>query len=75
MDGEWLKEQGDKFYVLPEAERARWLEAIMPMWDEWIADMEANGHSNVRDIVDEAVRYSDELVEQGVYVPDYTVFE
>ena len=75
MDGEWLKEQGDKFYVLPEAERARWLEAVMPMWDEWIADMEASGHSNVRDIVDEAVRYGDELVKQGVYVPDYTVFE
>lgn len=30
-------------YVLPDAERASWLEKIMPLRDEWVSSMEAAG--------------------------------
>jgi len=31
------------FYVLPEAERQRWIEVILPLREEWASEMEAKG--------------------------------
>ena len=73
-DCEWMKGEGHEFYVLPPEELAKWTEAIMPMREAWIANVEAKGLPG-REVLDEVLRYAQELVEQGVYVPDYTVFE
>jgi len=73
-DCEWMKGEGHEFYVLPPEELARWEETIIPLREEWIASVEAKGLPG-RAVLDEALRYAQELVEQGVYVPDYTVYE
>jgi len=40
---EELKKRGDTFYYLPPEEKARWKKAIEPIYDEWIADLNAKG--------------------------------
>ena len=48
-------------YTPPEEELNRWEEiAGKPLWNKWVADMEARGYSNAQEIQDEAIR----LVEQ-----------
>lgn len=42
-DVKWMAEKGDKFYTLPDEERARWVERVMPLCDKWIKKMEAKG--------------------------------
>lgn len=37
------EDAGHEIYNLPPEEWQRWLERISPLWDEWIADMEAKG--------------------------------
>ena len=40
----YLKEKGyPDIYYLPEAEREKWYDAVKPLHDEWIAEMEAKG--------------------------------
>ena len=40
---EQLKKRGDEVYVLPEDERKKWREAIQPIYDQWVQDMNAKG--------------------------------
>lgn len=54
-DSKWMMENGHTFYVIPDDERARWTEAVSPMWDEWVAKVEKSGVSNAREILDTAV--------------------
>ena len=52
---ELAKESGKKidYYVLPEAERKRWLEiGGKPIWNEWVKRMEKEGYKNAREILD-----------------------
>ena len=70
IDSEWMIEQGATFYTLPEAEMAKFMELILPMRDDWVAEMEAKGLP-ARAVLEEALRYSDELVAQGKFVPEY----
>lgn len=40
------------YYTLPDAEAARWVEkARQPVWDKWIADNEAAGRANARNVL------------------------
>jgi len=53
-DSKWMMDNGHSFYVLPETERERWVEAITPMYDEWVANMENKGIENAREILNAA---------------------
>jgi len=57
-DVEWMAEKGDKFYTLPTEERARWVERVMPLRDNWIKKMEGRGLPG-REIKVEAERLID----------------
>ncbi len=56
---ELAKESGKKidYYVLPEAERKRWLEiGGKPIWNEWVKRMEKEGYKNAREILDTTLK-------------------
>jgi len=70
IDSNWMIEQGATFHQLPEAEMAKLTEMVMPIQEDWVAEMEAKGLPG-RAILEEALRYSDELAAQGKFVPEY----
>jgi len=72
QDCEWMKEHGAKFYSLPEEEMAKLVEVVTPLQNAWVAEMEAEDLPG-RKVMDEALRYSDELAAQGVYIPEYPI--
>jgi len=48
-------------YVLPEAEKANWKAALMPVWDKWVAEMEAKklpGKAIIEDLKAALQKYS-----------------
>jgi TRAP-type transport system periplasmic protein len=48
-------------YVLPEDEKANWKTALMPVWDKWIAEMEAKklpGKAIIEDLKAALQKYS-----------------
>jgi TRAP-type C4-dicarboxylate transport system substrate-binding protein len=48
--------KGDNIYTLPAEERQRWIDmGGKPVWDAWVADMEKNGVTNARDILNSAI--------------------
>ena len=47
-----VKAKGATVTKLGPEEAARWKEATTPIVDKWLADMEANGISNAREIYD-----------------------
>ncbi len=69
-DCQWMKGEGATFYALPPVEMAKFVELIMPLREDWIAEMEAKGLPG-QEILDEALRYAAELEAQGKYVPAY----
>ena len=41
-----------KFYALSDSERKKWLEvSSKPVWEQWVADMEKQGHSKAREVL------------------------
>jgi TRAP-type C4-dicarboxylate transport system substrate-binding protein len=47
------------YYVLPEKERARWLEVGgKPIWAAWVKEMETKGHKDARTILDTCLELS-----------------
>ena len=63
-DCKWMKTQGHEFYVLPGEEKARWVEACTPMYENWIKKMESKGVTNAREVFNEAERLGKELASQ-----------
>jgi TRAP-type C4-dicarboxylate transport system substrate-binding protein len=59
QDTEWMKSQGHIFTILSKEERARWRAKTQFIVDEWIANMEAKGVSNARQIADDAYSLND----------------
>jgi TRAP-type C4-dicarboxylate transport system substrate-binding protein len=52
---------GDRIYTLSPEERERWLEiGGKPVWTEWIRRMEGAGFANASEILDTAIRLSEE---------------
>jgi TRAP-type C4-dicarboxylate transport system substrate-binding protein len=49
---------GHEVIILSHDELARWRKAIMPIWDEWVADKEAKGLPG-RKILDEVLRLTE----------------
>ncbi len=43
VDVQYMKDQGDQFYILPPAEKSRWAALVAYTVDEWLADTEAMG--------------------------------
>ena len=52
------------FMFYPKRKETRWIEAITPIHDEWVADMESKGYSNAREILEEAIRLGKEFPEK-----------
>ncbi len=42
-DVAWMKQKGDKFFVLEPAERAKWVARVKPLRDAWVEGLEAKG--------------------------------
>ena len=41
---EYDKKKGNpEIYWLPDDERQKWVQAVTPIWDEWVQDMEGKG--------------------------------
>lgn len=59
-DAEKLTKNGHTFYVVPDAERANWIKAALPLQDKWVKDMEALGYKNARAIMEDAFRLSEQ---------------
>jgi len=58
-DAKLLKQQGNKFYVLPSEEKKRWVKAVQAIHDEWLRKMEGLGYKNIKEIYDTALKLSD----------------
>jgi len=69
-DCEWMIENGGSFYKLSPGEMEKFVQLIMPLRQDWVAEMEAKGLPG-QAVLDEALRYSAELEAQGIYVPAY----
>lgn len=54
-DSDWMKSQGHEFYRLPDEERARWAQKVMPLREKWVKEMEAKGVKNAAQILEDAV--------------------
>jgi len=67
-----MVEGGATFYELPEAEMSKFVEMVMPIREAWVSDMEAKGLP-AQAVLDEALSYSDQLVAEGEYVPQYPI--
>ena len=65
-DAQWMKDQGHKFYVLPQAEKKRWVEKVMPLHEKWIRDMEAKGCKNAREIHDACIKLAEKYAKTTV---------
>lgn len=71
-EAEWvneeLKNRGDEFYILPDAEKALWKEKLQPMYDKWLAK------AKKRDLDGEAVLKKIETIAEETrnspYQPD-----
>lgn len=48
-----LTESGIQVYVLPEAERARWVEKSAPIVEAWVAGMEGKGNGDARAFIEQ----------------------
>jgi len=46
-ESEWvieeLRKRGDRFYSLPPQEKARWVKAAQPLYDDWITNLNSRG--------------------------------
>jgi len=63
-DAKWLKEQGGHtFYVVPDEEKERWLEAVKPIHEAWIRKAEEAGYKNARAILEDAMRLGKKYAE------------
>ncbi len=60
-DAKWLKENGHTFHVLSAEEKKRWLEAVRPLHEKWVKEMEAKGFKNARAMLEDALRLGEEL--------------
>jgi len=56
---EICRERGIEIIDLSPEEKARWMEAAKPVWDKWVAEMEAKGVPG-RQILDETMRLYEE---------------
>jgi len=59
-DGEFLRQNGMKFYTLPESERQKAIQMVQPIYDEWIKKMESKGLPG-KEILEEARKWIDEF--------------
>lgn len=59
-DAEWLKERGHTFYVPPPDELQRFKDALKPIHENWVNDMEKKGYKMARQVLDEAIRLGKE---------------
>jgi hypothetical protein len=55
-----MKSKGHKFYVLPPAEKAKWVNKVQGIHEKWVKDMEGKGVKNAREIHDEVLRLAKE---------------
>ena len=53
------------FYWLPEEERQMWMEAVTPVWDEWVQEMEGKGLPG-RDALDDLMAWVAQYQEMSV---------
>jgi TRAP-type C4-dicarboxylate transport system substrate-binding protein len=54
------KTDGVTVYELPAQERERWIKTIMPVREIMLKDAEAKGYKNAREIVNEAIKLSEQ---------------
>jgi len=69
-DCQWMIENGATFYELPPEEMDKFVQAIMPLRQQWVAEMKSKGLPG-QEVLDEALRYGAELEKQGTYIPAY----
>jgi hypothetical protein len=63
-DIEWMKTKGHTFYILPRAEKERWLAKVRPLHEDYIKEMKAKGHKNARAIYDAAIQGGNKFQKQ-----------
>jgi TRAP-type C4-dicarboxylate transport system substrate-binding protein len=64
--GEALAEElGNEVYYMTEAEQQQWVDFAKPIHDNWIADREAEGYSNARDIYNDMMQMIKTYKEKG----------
>ena len=55
-----FKKEGHTFYYLPPKEKDRWVAKVNGIHDKWVADMEAKGHKNAKEIRATAIKLANE---------------
>ncbi|WP_461208606.1 TRAP transporter substrate-binding protein DctP [Desulfocurvus sp. DL9XJH121] len=58
-DAATLRKQEHGFYVLPDKERKRWIDATGPMRENWVKEMESLGHKNARQLLEDMTKLCD----------------
>ncbi|MFC1892340.1 TRAP transporter substrate-binding protein, partial [Thermodesulfobacteriota bacterium] len=53
-----FKKEGHTFYYLPPKEKDRWVAKVSGIHDKWVADMEAKGHKNAKEMRATAIELS-----------------
>lgn len=68
-DGELMVKAGHKFYVPSEEELAEWTNALVPLRETWIKNMEEKGFAEARKIMERSIeygqKYAKEIPERG----------
>ena len=62
-DTEWMKSKGHTIYVLPPAEKKRWIAKVRPLHENYVKEMKAKGYKNAQAIYDAAVQGGKEFQE------------
>ena len=61
LDAQYKADGYEGVYVLPDEERARWIEAIEPLWEQWVQEASAVvGEARARAILDDALAFAQE---------------
>lgn len=62
IDAEYKDRGKPGIYVLPEGERDRWVDAVMPVWDEWLGvATNATGNETAHAILDDCIAFAEEF--------------
>lgn len=69
-DAKWMRERGDKFYVLPPAEKKRWVKRIKPLTDKWLKKMKEKGYTRAPQILEDTLKLAAKYAKttQGGYM-------
>jgi len=61
LDAQYKADGYEGIYVLPDEERARWVEAVQPLWEQWVQEAATVvGEAKARAILEDAINFAEQ---------------